>query len=99
MTIRFACTCGQQLAARDEYVGRQVRCTSCSEIMTVPDNSPAPPSARPAGMRRADPNEEDRPRHSRREDPDEEETRSSRSRRNEDEDEEEGFRPRRRKGG
>ena len=41
MTIRFACDCGQELAAADEHAGKRVKCTSCGGIQTVP------PTARP----------------------------------------------------
>jgi hypothetical protein len=42
MTIRFACECGQQLSAKDEYAGKRVRCSGCGEIQTVPEANSAP---------------------------------------------------------
>lgn len=36
MAIRLACACGSELQARDEWVGRRVKCTRCGEILTVP---------------------------------------------------------------
>jgi phage FluMu protein Com len=44
MTIKFACACGQQLAARDEFAGKRVKCTACGGVRTVPG-----PAAREAG--------------------------------------------------
>jgi hypothetical protein len=48
MTIQFACNCGQQLAAREEFAGKRVRCTSCGEIRTVPDRAANKPPTRTA---------------------------------------------------
>jgi len=53
MAIRFACACGQQLAVKDEYAGRKVRCTSCSQILSVPGGAPAAPAAAPPVARHA----------------------------------------------
>ena len=50
MTIRFACACGQELAAREEYSGKKVRCTSCGEVVAVPAGGPARTTAAPGGM-------------------------------------------------
>src|SRR5262249_32355645 len=50
MTIQFACACGQQLAAREEYAGKRVKCTSCGEIRTVPGGE-FPPTREPAAPR------------------------------------------------
>src|SRR5262245_35122427 len=36
MSIRFACPCGQQLSAQEQYAGKRVRCSACGEIHTVP---------------------------------------------------------------
>ena len=36
MTIRFACDCGRQLTAPEEYTGKRVKCSACGEIQTVP---------------------------------------------------------------
>lgn len=34
--IRFQCTCGKQLKARPEQVGRTVRCPVCSQCLRIP---------------------------------------------------------------
>jgi uncharacterized protein DUF1559 len=48
MTIRFACECGQTLAAAEENAGKRVKCTSCGGIQTVPPVSrPRPTVATP----------------------------------------------------
>ena len=36
MAIRFTCSCGQPISARDEYAGRRVQCNGCKKIQTVP---------------------------------------------------------------
>ncbi|MBI1917778.1 MAG: hypothetical protein HYS12_24045 [Planctomycetes bacterium] len=55
MTIQFACACGQQLAAREEFAGKRVRCTSCGEVRIVPargaDRSPTRAPAAPELIR------------------------------------------------
>src|SRR5262245_54561576 len=49
MSIQFACACGQQLAAREEYAGQRVKCTACGEVQTVPGGAPElPPESAPA---------------------------------------------------
>jgi prepilin-type processing-associated H-X9-DG protein len=35
--IRFVCTCGQQLQAREENAGKVVLCPACQQRVTVPD--------------------------------------------------------------
>lgn len=52
--IRFACECGQQLSAREEYAGKRVRCSACGEVQTVPSAEPAAPAAAAGGMIRFD---------------------------------------------
>ncbi len=42
--IRFACSCGRELQARDDLAGRDVRCPSCQELQTVPYAEAEPPS-------------------------------------------------------
>ncbi len=65
MAIIFACSCGRQLQAREEYVGKTVRCPSCGKTTTVPSSGVSevvPPrstereeiSDRPAAPRNAD---------------------------------------------
>ena len=49
MSIQFACACGQQLAAREEYAGQRVKCTACGEVQTVPGGArELPPERAPA---------------------------------------------------
>ena len=36
MAIRFSCSCGQMIAARNEYAGRRVQCNACKKVQTVP---------------------------------------------------------------
>ena len=59
--IRFACTCGRQLQAREEDEGRKAKCPSCDAISTIPAAGGAPPP--PEGGIQADapvrPNRED----------------------------------------
>src|SRR5687767_2956435 len=50
MTIPFACRCGQQLSARDEHAGLQVRCTACGQVQTVPAAAAPKPAGAVAGM-------------------------------------------------
>jgi hypothetical protein len=49
MPIRFACSCGKQLQARDEYAGRRIKCPNCEAVLSIPDGAaaPAPPAATP----------------------------------------------------
>ncbi len=53
MPIRFACGCGQPIAARDEYAGRRVQCIRCKRVLTVPaPGAPQAPAApRPQGAK------------------------------------------------
>ena len=52
MTIRFACDCGQQLAAADEHAGKRVKCSACGGIQTVPATArPRPAVAAPPAAR------------------------------------------------
>ncbi|QEH31538.1 hypothetical protein OJF2_00030 [Aquisphaera giovannonii] len=46
MSIRFACSCGKQLQARDEHAGRKSRCPDCGATLVVPAGG-EPPSATP----------------------------------------------------
>lgn len=39
--IRFACSCGQQLQAREENAGKLVLCPACKQRVTVPDQAAA----------------------------------------------------------
>jgi len=46
-TIKTTCTyCGQQLVAKEQYAGMQVRCPTCRNMCTLP-GSKAPPSLTP----------------------------------------------------
>ncbi len=46
MSIQFACSCGQQLAAREEHAGKRVKCTACGEVQTVPGGARELPPTR-----------------------------------------------------
>jgi hypothetical protein len=35
MAFQIRCTCGKNLQVQDEWVGKQIRCANCSEVMTV----------------------------------------------------------------
>ncbi len=37
--IRFACTCGKEIATADDLAGRQVQCLACGESRTVPGDA------------------------------------------------------------
>lgn len=39
MPIRFRCSCGKQLQAREEFAGRQMKCPDCGQILTIPATS------------------------------------------------------------
>jgi hypothetical protein len=41
MAIMFACKCGKQMQARDEFAGRRMKCPSCQSIVTIPTAPPA----------------------------------------------------------
>jgi Protein of unknown function (DUF1559) len=47
MAIRFACSCGQPIAARKEYAGRRVKCIACQKVLTIPGER-LPPTSGPA---------------------------------------------------
>ncbi len=51
MPIQFACACGKQLQAKDEFAGRKMRCPNCQEVLTIPDLSfsPLPPEPEAKG--------------------------------------------------
>ncbi|MFT5523215.1 MAG: phage FluMu protein Com [Pirellulaceae bacterium] len=40
--IKVACICGQEYLARAELAGKQVRCPSCKEVLTVEKPEPSP---------------------------------------------------------
>src|SRR5438128_11852728 len=35
--IRFACTCGKKLQARDELSGRRMKCPQCQRVLSIPE--------------------------------------------------------------
>ena len=37
--IRFRCHCGNKMAVSKEHIGRQVKCKSCGEILTIPGSA------------------------------------------------------------
>jgi hypothetical protein len=56
MSITFQCSCGKNLAAKDEYAGKRMRCPACQAILTIPSAAAAPTEAvKPAGAKRASP--------------------------------------------
>src|SRR5262245_2308739 len=36
MAIRFTCACGKKLQARDDLVGRRMKCPDCDRVLTIP---------------------------------------------------------------
>lgn len=51
MPVRFACQCGMQLQAKEEFAGRQMRCPKCKAVLTIPQPAgaaAAPTAAAPA---------------------------------------------------
>jgi len=53
MPIKFRCTCGKVLAARDEHAGRRAKCPTCGAVVEVPKKSEARPASAPAAPRPA----------------------------------------------
>ena len=53
MPIKFRCTCGKVLAARDEHAGRRAKCPTCGAVVEVPKKSEARPASVPAAPRPA----------------------------------------------
>jgi hypothetical protein len=49
MSIKFDCTCGQRIKARDGSAGRQVRCPRCRAEFAVPGGDDPGGSLSPAG--------------------------------------------------
>src|SRR5438552_1790135 len=54
MAILVSCPCGQCYPVREEFAGRQVRCTACQGVLTIPapvglptPQNPAPFEAQP----------------------------------------------------
>src|SRR5947208_3434030 len=41
MAIKFACTCGKKLQARDDLGGRRMKCPQCQRVLTIPHEMPA----------------------------------------------------------
>jgi hypothetical protein len=39
MPIEFECSCGKRLTAKEEFVGRRLRCPSCQSVLTIPKSS------------------------------------------------------------
>lgn len=46
MSIKFQCSCGKALTARDEYAGRKAQCPACGQVVDIP----APRPARTVGL-------------------------------------------------
>lgn len=53
MPIKFRCTCGKVLAARDEHAGRRAKCPTCGTVVEVPKGSEAVPASAPLAPRPA----------------------------------------------
>jgi hypothetical protein len=45
MPIAFKCSCGKQLAVKDELAGKAVKCPACAKVIKVPAGKAAAPSA------------------------------------------------------
>jgi hypothetical protein len=91
MPIQFTCSCGRKLQAKEEHVGRRVKCPECGAEATVPGPDDAVQTAEPAGAR---PSPVQKERNRSREDEDED--RPRRRSRGRDDDDEEDDRQRRR---
>src|ERR1700761_2616715 len=39
MPIEFECGCGKKLTAKEEFVGRRLRCPGCQAVLTIPKSS------------------------------------------------------------
>jgi hypothetical protein len=39
MPIEFECACGKRLTAKEEFVGRRLRCPGCQSVLTIPKSS------------------------------------------------------------
>jgi hypothetical protein len=39
MPIEFECGCGKKLTAKEEFVGRRLRCPGCQSVLTIPKSS------------------------------------------------------------
>src|SRR6266446_4913138 len=50
MTIKFICSCGKHLKARDEMAARRSVCPRCGEPVGIPSQQPAAPGAPPGPM-------------------------------------------------
>jgi hypothetical protein len=48
MSIPFRCDCGKQLAAKDEFAGKRLKCPACGKLLTIPRRAALTPT-RPAG--------------------------------------------------
>ena len=45
MYVSFNCPkCNQELEVEQDMVGEQIECPTCSEVLTIPDNTQTPPS-------------------------------------------------------
>lgn len=45
MTIRITCQCGKQLAVKDEYAGRRIKCPQCQKAVSIPRPADEPEAA------------------------------------------------------
>lgn len=43
MPIRFCCTCGKVMTAKDEFAGRKLKCGQCGQVVAIPQKAVARP--------------------------------------------------------
>jgi hypothetical protein len=54
MPIEFECACGKRLTAKEEFVGRRLRCPGCQSVLTIPKSTlMATPVVPPRGSEQA----------------------------------------------
>ena len=54
MPIEFECACGKRLTAKEEFVGRRLRCPGCQSVLTIPKSQlMATPIVPPRGSENA----------------------------------------------
>jgi hypothetical protein len=53
MSIPFRCDCGKQLAAKDEFAGKRLKCPACGKLLTIPRPRAAATPIRPPASTQA----------------------------------------------